>query len=625
MEIPHSPSRTGGFLRGFFYGAVLSIVALVALSLIYPVGAQIQSDGPPQLLPVDTAPTTPVPSNTDNAVLPSATVPELQQIARATGRDPSAPRAPDADLSPSGPRLAPSGSLSPVADGGPVRLGRSSGGGSTILRNDADLPRRSQTNPSQGQIAVDPTDFDQGVALDTTSAAVPVVDDGTARAPQGALAAGGVPQAQTPSAERPQTAPVAAQPAQTPTPVATASAEQVATGPAPQVAAAQAARLGNGEAAEAPRVDAPTAQPTRSERAPQNPPAPVELATAGIGPAVPAQAAQSAPTPRAPDAVPSLSLAENPETLETEVTLGAGIRASQPKNKKAMAAEVQRRVDAAQKREQQIAGATPGPIRSAAATPQGAGPSLGAEQTTYLNTLPVQTLNYGTAFRTNRIPFTAPDDRPLLSIILVDIGSEGVSRDALRALQVPVTFAVEANMVGAADVSRNYRALGFETLAMMPSVGDLVFDKGDAAFDLDRNIGALLGAVPAAVGLVDRIDGPLPLDANLTRSTLAALQVTGHGLITHRSRGLNQVDRQARSVGVPSAAITRVIDARPGKQSVRVALDRAVLDASKLGASVVIGRTDTETTTALMSWILGPGGKSVLLAPVSASIERLSR
>ncbi|MEM6464938.1 MAG: divergent polysaccharide deacetylase family protein [Pseudomonadota bacterium] len=600
----------------------MSLIALAGLSLLYPLGASPTSDAQPQLLPTDNPVTTPVPSSTENAVLPSATVPELQQIARATGRDPSAPRAPNADLSPSGPRMSPSGSLSPVADGGPVRLGRSSGGGSTILRDDSDRPSRTPRGPATNPIDIDPNALGQGVALDTTSAAVPVVDDGTGGgvAPSAASATA-APVSQQATAEAPvPSAPVSAQ---SPVQVETGDIDQVASGPAPQVTTGQQSNLPAGSVDQAPIT---IGQGGAGSSAPAPAPSSAAPAEPQIALAAPRANASSAPTPRAPSQAPSLALSENPDAVENSVTLGAGIRSSQPKNKKAMAAEVQRRLDAAQKRDQQKqAEADATPQRTASLAPQSSGSVVGPDQTTYLNTLPVQTLNYSTAFRSNRVAFDAPDTRPLLSVILVDIGSEGVSRDALQSIQFPVTYAIEANMVGAADASRAFRALGFETLAMMPYVGELVFNKGDAASRLDQNIGALLGAVPSAVGLVDRIDGPFPLDANLSRSVLAALQVTGHGLLTHRSRGLNQVDRQARSVGVPSAAIARVIDARPGRQTVRTAMDRAVLDASKTGASVVIGRTDAETMTALMSWVLGPGGKSVLLAPVSASIERLSR
>ncbi|MGB0498282.1 MAG: divergent polysaccharide deacetylase family protein [Rubricella sp.] len=218
--------------------------------------------------------------------------------------------------------------------------------------------------------------------------------------------------------------------------------------------------------------------------------------------------------------------------------------------------------------------------------------------------------------------FNYTGNRPLLSVILIDAGEEGVDIAALADLQFPVTFAVPANAPDAIARTQSYRAAGFEVVALVPDgrPGDL---SGQSRDDIEARLVGFLTNVPEAVGLMDRLDGDLPRDDGATRSALEVVNLTGHLLVTHREQGFNRVDSLADVMGVPSATVTRVLPSNGDAAAIRAGLDRAAVAARSNGGAVVVGRTDSATLTTLFTWVLSTSTRAVDLAPVTALVQRL--
>lgn len=231
--------------------------------------------------------------------------------------------------------------------------------------------------------------------------------------------------------------------------------------------------------------------------------------------------------------------------------------------------------------------------------------------------LEAEPLVAGAAVSDHAVEFTGADGKPMMSIVLQDDGSAESLRLGLLALTAPITFGVTSNLSDAAQIAADYRARGYEVAAVLPDEGQ-VFEKGDDPEDFRGILGGSLAAVPNATALMDRVGGPISRDTALMRAAFDSLSITGHGLLTHRKSGINSVPDQARAAGVPSEAVYRVIDEDADPNKIAQALDRAVLEASKTGKVVVVGRVQPETVTTLFSWLLGSGAKSVTIAPVSA-------
>ncbi len=224
------------------------------------------------------------------------------------------------------------------------------------------------------------------------------------------------------------------------------------------------------------------------------------------------------------------------------------------------------------------------------------------------------------AFARNRVAFDNPEGLPLLSVVLIDAGGEGLGNDVLLTFTFPVTFAVDPSASGATANAKRYARSGFEVLATVPS-GDSALVSGSAASDVVAVLQGVFRKIPEAVGIVDLTDAKIQQSAKLAESVIEALKTSGHGMITY-DIGLNGTDQKARRAGVETGLVFRVLDAdrEPGSVIKRY-LDRTVLEAEKDGHVIVLGHTYPETVTALFSWALSVKANSIALAPVSAAMK----
>ncbi len=223
------------------------------------------------------------------------------------------------------------------------------------------------------------------------------------------------------------------------------------------------------------------------------------------------------------------------------------------------------------------------------------------------------------ALMRNRIVFENPDAKPLMSIILVDAGDEGLDREVLLTFTFPVTFAVAADKDDATATAMALSHGGFEIVAMAPA-GETALEAAENAADIETALAGVFADIPQAVGLIDQTSAGLQKSTALADQVITALGQSGHGLLTY-DIGLNSTDIRARREGVAAGVVYRVLDSeRESGTVIKRYLDRAVLEAGKNGQVIVLGRTYPETVTALFSWALSAKSATVALAPVSATL-----
>ncbi|WP_370401704.1 divergent polysaccharide deacetylase family protein [Sulfitobacter sp. JB4-11] len=217
-------------------------------------------------------------------------------------------------------------------------------------------------------------------------------------------------------------------------------------------------------------------------------------------------------------------------------------------------------------------------------------------------------------------PFEVAEERPLMSIVLIDdgttptAGSAGIA--ALRSFPYPLSFAVDSSMDDAAERMALYRAEGFEVLAMI----DL--PPGAQPVDAETTLGVILPALPEVVGVLEGTGTGFQESRDLADQVSAILAQTGHGLLT-QSRGLNTMAKLARKQNVPAAPVFRDFDNNDQSATViRRFLDQAAFKAGQEGAVVMLGRMRPDTISALLLWGLQDRASSVALAPVSAVLKR---
>jgi len=208
-----------------------------------------------------------------------------------------------------------------------------------------------------------------------------------------------------------------------------------------------------------------------------------------------------------------------------------------------------------------------------------------------------------------------PDNKPILAILILDIGvaAGGLDASALDLLPFPATFALDPEREGATAIAAEHRAAGKEVVIL---AGDLP----DGATDSDLEVAyqSYVSQMPEAVALMGMPDAEFQKSSLAAQHIAALLLADGRGLVTF-DRGLNPGRRAAEKAGIAVASVDRLFDsAGTNNISFQRDLDRAAFTAGQKGTYVIALPSTPEAITSLMTWAAGPGPAHVALGPVSA-------
>ncbi|EPX78995.1 divergent polysaccharide deacetylase family protein [Litoreibacter arenae] len=205
------------------------------------------------------------------------------------------------------------------------------------------------------------------------------------------------------------------------------------------------------------------------------------------------------------------------------------------------------------------------------------------------------------------------EGKSLFGVILIDSGEDGIPREDLMKLSIPVTIAIDPTAADAASTMQAYRDAGMEVVAIANELPTSA-GPGDVAVAVE----AYFNILDQAVGLMDPLDGRIQSNRTLLQPVLGAIRNSGHGLITF-DRGLNTAQQAARRENIPAATVFRVLDGELEEApKIKRYLDRAAFNANRDGAVVVVGRSYPDTVKALVEWVLEKKEAGIAMVPVSA-------
>lgn len=220
----------------------------------------------------------------------------------------------------------------------------------------------------------------------------------------------------------------------------------------------------------------------------------------------------------------------------------------------------------------------------------------------------------GDALRAYAAPVSGISGRPLMSILLRDVGvaAGGLDPQTIASLKLPVTVVIDPTLPDATLNASLYRASGHEVAVLAAGIPE-----GATAQDVATAMEAWRHAVPEAIGVVE---APAPQFQNnriLAQQVVAEVKQAGEGLIT-QPIGLDAASQIAKGEGVPQAQLWKVLDAgRESSAEIGRALDRAAFEGERKGSIAVMLSAWPESVAGLIDWASNPSGK-VALAPVSA-------
>lgn len=208
--------------------------------------------------------------------------------------------------------------------------------------------------------------------------------------------------------------------------------------------------------------------------------------------------------------------------------------------------------------------------------------------------------------------FENPEDRPLMSIVLIDNGSKLLSAQELKNLPFAVSFAIDAMRADAAEAAALYRAAGLEVLSIA------ALPDGAQPSDVAVSVEQAIGAVPESVAIMDVPEAAFQSGSAVATQVVASVGPSGHGVLSY-ARGLNSAEQIAGRAGVPAAIISQTFDGEGRDRSaMKRYLDSAAFRAAQQAGAVVVGTTTPEVLATLAEWRLGKRAASVVLAPISA-------
>lgn len=219
-----------------------------------------------------------------------------------------------------------------------------------------------------------------------------------------------------------------------------------------------------------------------------------------------------------------------------------------------------------------------------------------------------------TPFEAFSEPFENPENRPLMSIVLID-DAQSIGAEALAGFPYPLSFAIDPEDPGAAAKMAERRASGFEVLVL----ADL--PREAAPQDAETALPVWLDRLPEAIGVLEGTGTGVQGSRALADQVSALAAAGGLGLVMQNS-GLNTVQKLAARDGVPSGVVFRDFDgAGQNPRAIRRFLDQAAFRAGQEGAVIMLGRVRPDTISALLLWGLQDRAGKVALAPVSASLK----
>ncbi|MFT4962207.1 MAG: polysaccharide deacetylase 2 family uncharacterized protein YibQ [Paracoccaceae bacterium] len=211
-------------------------------------------------------------------------------------------------------------------------------------------------------------------------------------------------------------------------------------------------------------------------------------------------------------------------------------------------------------------------------------------------------------------PFSNPDNKPMMSIILID-DDASIGVEALANFPQPLTMAIDPSAPDAAEKMARHRAAGFEVVSLI----DL--PKGATAQDAEVTLAASFAAMPQVVAVLEGPNSGIQGNRSLADQVSAIVDSTGHGLVM-QDNGLNTVFKLAARAGIPAGVVFRDFDgAGQSGAVIRRFLDQAAFRAGQDGAVIMLGRVRPDTVSALLLWALQDRASRVALAPISAVLN----
>ncbi len=286
-------------------------------------------------------------------------------------------------------------------------------------------------------------------------------------------------------------------------------------------------------------------------------------------------------------------------------------------------------------------GAAPPPAAAAAPKPTGRcgppvplkkAPEPGMIEQGPKGPLPIIAEDGRQAWKVYARPFDDSDKRPRIAIIVTDLGpSAAATTAAIQNLPGAVTLAFTPYGARIAELVEEARAAGHETLMAAPSEPP-DFPRNDpgpytllAALSPAENLDRLeyvLSRVPGYVGVMTTTAGRFFANEEALQPVLTLLRRRGLLYLDGRGMPKSTAQQMAAAVNLPRAYGNRFLDVEASRGAIDTRLSELEKIARESGAAVGIGQPYPVTIERIAQWVDTLEGKGLVLAPITAVVDR---
>ncbi len=378
---------------------------------------------------------------------------------------------------------------------------------------------------------------------------------------------------------------------------------------------------------------------TQPEAGQDGPPTPQDLAAATPPPAVPEPAPAESAAPEPTAAEPSDAIAEvpTPDDAAADQAAADQTAAAEPPAAAAPKPEspdVSGPSDSGDEEPPQVAAVpTPPPPPPGSAGILAPAPDPGLIEQTSIGPLPRIGDDGRLPWQVYARPFDHRDTRPRIAIIMSGLGLSGAATQAaIQGLPGGVTLAFQPFADDLQQWIRLARAAGHEVLLNLPMepVDFPASDPGPralfVAYAPEENIERLewaLSRVGGYVGLLNHMGSRFTTSREAMLPIMATLEQRGLAFVDARVSARSVATVLASEHNVPRAINDRFLDAREvSRATIDARLAELEAIAGEVGVSVGIGQAFPVTIERVREWAATLNGKGIMLAPVSAVLDR---
>ena len=233
------------------------------------------------------------------------------------------------------------------------------------------------------------------------------------------------------------------------------------------------------------------------------------------------------------------------------------------------------------------------------------------------------------AWRRNALPFRDLNSKPLVAIVIDDVGIDRPHSKRAWELPGPLTLSFLPYAKDLREQARAARAHGNELMLHLPMEPNGRADPGPNALlvslsdtELRNRVNTALDSFGGYVGVNNHMGSRFTAFKPGMETTLRLFKARGLLFLDSRTTPETVGDQLAQELGVPSVARNVFLDDDESIDAVRRKLAETEAVARRQGFVVAIGHPHEATLQALAEWLPTLSAKGMVLAPLSAALRK---